>query len=105
MKKVTITTTQTTPHDVELIYPCFMVDKDGRSMIAVIDELNVIKTYRSDDNSYMLATKGTLDFFKSDVVNAHNNWHSVTETDFFEELSSIQRLTALEPVLTEKIVA
>lgn len=102
LTQITIKTSITQERDLDIICPCFMVDKDSRSHIAVIDENTVIKTYKSDDDSYMLATKGTVDFFKSDVVNAHDTWHSCTEEAFFEVLADIQIKTALKPALVEQ---
>lgn len=92
-----IKTKSITESEVDVQIPFFLRNKEETHMIAVLDEKTFIRVVKLGD--YTSITNSDLPLYASDIAEAWNKWHSMTETEFFDRFQDALESVSLQPKL------
>jgi hypothetical protein len=94
---MTIKSKKVIESEAEIQIPCFLRDKQQTHMLALLDEKTLIKVTRLE--RFTVIVNAEPDVFSSDIADAWNNWHSMTETEFFDVYHEAVDSISLHPKL------
>ena len=94
---MTITLKKEVEETIEIPVPCFLVSKDEKSWIGLLDENTVVEIYVS--NGYKSIVNSELWIKQNSLNNAWKEFHSCTETAFFKKYDQVVESMSLHPIL------